>query len=48
MEKDLYKNKYQTDSIRLKDWDYCRNGVHFVAICIKNRQHFWVKSAMEL
>lgn len=33
MEQGLYKNKYRTDSIRLKGWDYTRNGMYFVTIC---------------
>jgi REP element-mobilizing transposase RayT len=38
---DLYKNKYRTDSIRLKGWDYRNSGRYFVTICTKNRQNFF-------
>jgi len=37
----LFKNKYQTRSIRLKGWDYSANGKYFVTICTKNRQLFF-------
>ena len=29
----LFRNKYRTDSIRLKNWDYGSNGLHFITIC---------------
>ena len=35
---ELFKNKYRTKSIRLKDWDYSQNGYYYVTICTKNRE----------
>jgi len=37
----LYKNKYRTDSIRLKGWDYRTSAWYFITICTKNRCHFF-------
>ena len=31
-----YKNR---KSIRLKDYDYAKNGLYFVTICVQNREH---------
>ncbi len=36
-----YKNKYQIDSTRLKNWDYGSNGAYFITICTKNRKRFF-------
>lgn len=33
----LYKNKYRSESTRLKGWDYSSAGAYFVTICTKNR-----------
>lgn len=38
---DLYKNKYRTESIRLKGWDYSSDGFYFVTICTRNRECFF-------
>jgi putative transposase len=35
----LFKNKYRTGSIRLKDWDYSSDGWYFVTICTKGMQY---------
>ena len=37
----LYKNKYKTDSSRLKDWDYSSPGYYFVTICTKDRINYF-------
>jgi REP element-mobilizing transposase RayT len=37
----LYKNKYRTDSIRLKGWDYRSPGRYFITICTQNRYQFF-------
>lgn len=36
---DKYKNKYKTDSIRLKNWDYSAKGFYFITIAVKNREN---------
>ena len=35
-----YKNKYRTESIRLKGWDYTASGYYFVTFCTKNQECF--------
>ncbi len=37
----LFKNKYRTQTTRLKKWDYSSLGWYFITICTKNRQHFF-------
>ena len=37
----LFKNKYRTDSIRLKGWDYRNSGYYFVTICTKDRHPYF-------
>ncbi|MCK5412815.1 MAG: transposase [Candidatus Pacebacteria bacterium] len=37
----LYKNKFKTESTRLKKWDYSQNGFYFVTICTNNHQLFF-------
>lgn len=34
----LFKNKYRSNSLRLKSWDYSRNGGYFVTICIQGKK----------
>lgn len=34
----LFKNKFKTDSNRLKDWDYSNEAVYFITIATKNRE----------
>lgn len=34
----LYKNKYRTQSLRLKDWDYSKAGWYYVTMCTKDRK----------
>ncbi|MBR0573503.1 MULTISPECIES: transposase [Pasteurellaceae] len=41
MQKELYKNLYKTQSIRLKDWDYRMNAAYFVTICTKDKAHYF-------
>ncbi len=36
-----YRNKYRIDSTRLKNWDYKQEGIYFITICTKNREHFF-------
>ncbi len=36
-----YRNKYRIDSTQLKNWDYKQEGIYFVTICTKNREHFF-------
>ena len=33
-----FKNKYRTDSVRLKHWDYSWSGYYFITICVKNHE----------
>jgi len=35
-----YKNR---KSIRLKNWDYSSDGLYFITICTKNREHHFGK-----
>ena len=37
MQMPLFKDKYRTESIRLKSWDYSGAGYYFVTICTKNQ-----------
>jgi REP element-mobilizing transposase RayT len=37
----LFKNKYRIDSTRLTSWNYNGEGMYFVTICTKNREHFF-------
>ncbi len=37
----LYKNKYRIESARLSTWDYAGDGLYFITICTKNREHFF-------
>ena len=46
----LYKSKFKTESMRLKDWDYLQSGFYFVTICTKNHQMIFgdiIKSGTE-
>ncbi|MBK7849604.1 MAG: transposase [Bacteroidetes bacterium] len=36
-----FRNKYRSESARLKNWDYGSNGAYFITICTKNREHFF-------
>ena len=36
-----YKNKYRTETIRLKNWNYGWNGAYFITICTQNRIHYF-------
>jgi REP element-mobilizing transposase RayT len=38
-----YKNKYRIKSSRLQGYDYSENGMYFVTICTKEREHFFGK-----
>ncbi len=37
----LFKGKYRTDTIRLKNWDYGWNAAYFVTINTKDRKHYF-------
>jgi putative transposase len=34
----LFKNKFRTESNRLKDWDYSSEGIYFITIVTQNRE----------
>ncbi len=36
-----FKEKYRTDSVRLKNWDYSSDGAYFITICTQDREHFF-------
>jgi len=36
-----FKNKYTIKSSRLQGYDYSQNGIYFVTICTKGREHFF-------
>lgn len=36
--REKFKNKYRTDSVRLKYWNYSWSGGYFITICVKNRK----------
>lgn len=36
-----FKNKYRTESSRLKNWDYLSDGFYFITIVTKQRECFW-------
>jgi REP element-mobilizing transposase RayT len=38
-----FRNKYRSDSARLRGYDYGRPGSYFVTICAKNRFHYFGK-----
>ena len=46
--KERYRNKYRSDSIRLKNYDYRSPGWYYVTICTDQRRHFFgeIKSHM--
>jgi len=35
----LFKDKYRTDSVRLKSWDYSSSGFYYITICVLNHKH---------
>jgi len=37
----FFKNRYRTETIRLKNWDYHSPAYYFVTVCIKNRECFF-------
>ena len=41
MEKLLFNSKYRIPSSRLRSWDYASEGMYFVTICTKNREHYF-------
>ena len=41
MNETRYKNKYRIDSARLADYDYGSNGIYFVTICTRQKEHFF-------
>lgn len=36
-----YKNKYKIASSRLQSWDYGWDAAYFIAICTKNKEHYF-------
>jgi len=36
---DKYLNKYRIPPARLQSWDYASEGMYFITICTKNREH---------
>ena len=38
---DKFQNKYRIPSTRLQNWDYGKNGIYFVTICIKGKNHYF-------
>lgn len=38
---DRYRNKFRSDSFRLKNWDYGSPGYYYVTICTKDRVHYF-------
>ncbi len=41
MKNSKFRNKYRTETTRLKSWNYGWNGAYFVTICTQNREHFF-------
>jgi REP element-mobilizing transposase RayT len=39
----LFKNRYRSESARLRGWDYRNAGYYFVTICTHQREHFFGK-----
>jgi REP element-mobilizing transposase RayT len=39
--KKLFKNKYRSDTSRLKGWDYSNPGRYFITICAYNKDHLF-------
>ena len=37
----LYKNKYRSKSLRLKDWDYSSAGWYYVTICTNGKKKYF-------
>jgi len=35
-----FQGKYRISSARLKSWDYASEGIYFITICTKNREHY--------
>ena len=38
-----FQNKYRTSSFRLQPWNYNSEGLYFITICTKSRQHYFGK-----
>lgn len=36
-----FQNKYRIPSARLQSWDYSNEGMYFITICTKNREHYF-------
>ena len=46
-----FKGKYRISSTRLQTWDYGWNGLYFITICTKNKEHYFgeiVEGKMQL
>ena len=35
-----FQGKYRISSARLRTWDYSSEGIYFITICTKNREHY--------
>jgi REP element-mobilizing transposase RayT len=36
-----FQGKYRISSTRLRNWDYASQGMYFVTLCTKNREHYF-------
>ena len=36
-----FQGKYRISSTRLKDWDYASEGMYYLTICTKNKEHYF-------
>jgi len=43
MSTDLFKNKYRIPSTRFLNWNYGWEGVYFITICTKDKEHYFGK-----
>lgn len=41
MNKKLFRNKYRTQTTRLKGWDYSSSGWYFITVCTKKKEHYF-------
>jgi REP element-mobilizing transposase RayT len=40
---DKFQNKYRIPSARLQNWNYGSQGLYFITVCTKNREHYFGK-----
>lgn len=36
-----FQGKYRISSTRLRNWDYSSNGMYFITLCTRNREHYF-------